>query len=558
MNRQQRRATGRTVAAKPSPLPPRSDLERMFVTAVERYRDGRFGEAEGLWRQLLALMPAEPQILGNLGAALRAQGKLEAAVEAYGQAIAAQPRMAEIHSNLGTALKDLGRLGEAVAAYRRAVAIDPGYAEAHSNLGTALAAQGEVEEAIAAYRRAVALRPDFAAAFSNILVTMPFAAQVIPQAILAEARRFGERFQPPAGMGPNTHPGHDRDPERRLRVGYLTPSLCAHVLAPYLEPVFQAHGRDRVSVHVYAQVPVPDAVTWRLKDLTDSWAFVHTRSDEEVAALIAADGIDILVDPMGHWSGNRLPVFARKPAPIQVAYLGQGLTTGLAAMDYVIGDRWLNQGGAMQRHAVEQVVELPGGFQVTRFAEAPAIGGLPMDANGTVTFASFNNPAKISDATLALWAAVLAAVPEARLMIKGNGLDRPEAQARLRERLRRGGIDDRRCDVRGRVAETAYLAAHDGADIMLDTAPFTGGRTTLDALWMGVPVVTLKAEPIHARYSYSHLARAGAPELVAESAADYVRIATELAADPARLRCYRRQLRPALLASSPNSRRRSG
>ena len=320
-----------------------------------------------------------------------------------------------------------------------------------------------------------------------------------------------------------------------------------------MEAVARRAGVGKASLYLRwttKEALLADAVTWRLKDLTDSWAFVHTRSDEEVAALIAADGIDILVDPMGHWSGNRLPVFARKPAPIQVAYLGQGLTTGLAAMDYVIGDRWLNQGGAMQRHAVEQVVELPGGFQVTRFAEAPAIGGLPMDANGTVTFASFNNPAKISDATLALWAAVLAAVPEARLMIKGNGLDRPEAQARLRERLRRGGIDDRRCDVRGRVAETAYLAAHDGADIMLDTAPFTGGRTTLDALWMGVPVVTLKAEPIHARYSYSHLARAGAPELVAESAADYVRIATELAADPARLRCYRRQLRPALLASS--------
>jgi len=552
MNRRRHRAAPK---AAPPKSPARPHLERMFAEAVRLQQDGRVAEAEALYRELLAVMPGEPHLLGNLGAALRSQGRLDDAIAAYRQAIAVKPDFAELHSNLGTALKDQGRLEDAVIAYGRAIAIKPDFAEAHSNLGTALAAQGEAAAAIAAYRRAIAIKPDFAAAFSNILVTLPFIPAVGAAAILDEARRFGARFEPP----PRFEPPEDRlaparprdpDPERRLRVGYLTPNLCTHVLAPYLEPVFRAHRRDLFSVHVYAQVPFPDGVTRHLQTLVDSWSFVHDRSDAEVAARIAADGIDILVDPMGHWSGNRLLVFARKPAPLQVAYLCQGVTTGLTAMDYAIGDAWLNEGGAMQRHSVEQVVELPGGFQVTSFGDAPPIGGVPMDDSGIVTLASFNNPAKISDDTLALWAAVMAAVPAARLMIKGNGLGRPEAQARLRDRLRRHGIGDGRCELWGQVAAADYLRIHDRVDIMLDTAPFTGGRTTLDALWMGVPVVTLVGEPVHARYSYSHLVRAGAAELAARTAGQYVAIAAELAGDPARLRRYRRSLRPALQAST--------
>ena len=288
-------------------------------------------------------------------------------------------------------------------------------------------------------------------------------------------------------------------------------------LAKNIEPVFKAHRRDRVSVHVYAHVPNSNEVTRRLEALADSWTFVHGLSDDQLAARIAGDGIDILVDPVGHWAGNRLLVSARKPAPIQVSYLSQGLTTGLSAMDYTIGDRWLNFDGAMQSFATEKVVELPGGFEVKALCWDLPVGEAPSMANGFITFASFNNPAKISDASLKLWAAVLDHVSEARLLIKGKWLDRPEKCAFLSKRLEEHGIPAERTDLRGFVLEGDHLEVHNLVDIALDTVPFTGGRTTVDALWMGVPVVSLAGETFISRMSGSIPHHAGLGNLAVDT-----------------------------------------
>ena len=288
----------------------------------------------------------------------------------------------------------------------------------------------------------------------------------------------------------------------------------------------------------------------RIKELADSWTFVHGLTDDQVAERIIEDGIDILVDPMGHWSSNRLSVFARKPAPIQVSYLCQNLTTGLSKMDYVIGDRWLNEGGVMQNFATERVVELDGGFQTTSYDHETPIGEVPSVAAGFVNFASFNNPAKISDASLKLWAAVLDHVSEARLLIKGKWLDRPEKRAFLSKRLEDFGIPAGGVDLLGLAPGPDHLGVHNRADIMLDTIPFSGGQTTIDALWMGVPVVTLIGDTVYGRFSYSHLARVGVPELAAKDEAEFIDIAAALAGDPDRLGHYRQTLRPALQASS--------
>jgi len=507
-------------------------------------RLGRFEAAVPRLRRAVVLAPERSEPHANLGLALLKQGQAEAAVACLRQAAALAPDNPEAHANLAAALQGLDRLDEAADSFRRALDLRPEAAGLRNDLGAVLSALGRLDEAVACFRRAVADDPEGRQGSSNLMVTLPFIGDA--DAVYAEARRFGARF---AGIEPLARIV-DPDPERPLRIGYLTPSLRTHALVPYLEPVFRAQRRLANSVHVYANVPDPDEVTWRLKDLVDSWTFVHDQSDDDVAARIAADGIDILIDPMGHWSGNRLPVFARRPAPVQVSYLCQGLTTGLAAIDYAIGDAWLNQGGAMRRHCVEQVVELPGGFQVTAFDDATVIGTPPIEANGFVTFGSFNNPEKLSDPCLDLWAAVLAAVPTSRLLIKGPGIERPALRSLLLERLARRGVAAERIETVGWIAGGGFLEVYNRVDIVLDTVPFSGGRTTVDALWMGVPVVTAIGDSVYGRYSYSHLARIGAPELAARDAAEYVALAAELAGDPGRLRRYREGLRPALDGSS--------
>jgi protein O-GlcNAc transferase len=518
---------------------------------AETFREqGLFDEAVASCHKSLAINPNFAEAHGNLGAALHGMKRLDEAIASYEKALAINPNLAKAENNLGGVFFELGKLDEAVASYHKALAITPDYAEAVMNLGMALSGLGRMDEAVSTYHKAISLKPDYTRAYSNLLITMQFMSNFKGADLFETAQRAGAVFEAPFGDRKTIRHANDPEPERRLRIGYLSPSLSEHVLAPYLEPVFKAHRRDKVSVHVYAHVPNPDGITWRLKELADSWTFVHGLSDEEVAALVVKDSIDILVDPMGHWGENRLLVFARKPAPIQVSYLCQGLTTGLPSMDYTIGDRWLNFDGAMQSIATEKVVELASGFQVVSCNKKTPIDDIPFETNGFITFSSFNNPAKISDASLRLWASILDALPTARLLIKGKWLDRSEKRLPLTSRLTDHGIPIKRVDMQGLIPGPDHLAAHNKTDIALDTTPFTGGQTTVDALWMGVPVVTLIGDTVYGRFSYSHVCRAGVMELAAHSETEFVEVATTLADDPDRLRHYRQTLRPALRESS--------
>lgn len=517
---------------------------------VALYDGGRLEEAAASYRRALEIKPDFVEAHNNLGNVLRDLGRLTEAEESCRTVLALQPNLAEAHNNLGNALRDLQRLEEAETCFLRAVAIKPDFVEAHSNLGGILRDLGRLDEAEARYRRALAIKPDSALAHSNLLITLALMPRYEGAAILAQAKCFGEVCEAPFRDRLKRRHRNTPDPERPLRVGFLSPSLTGHVLANDLEPVFRAHRREQVSVHVYAHVPRPDATTWRLKDLSDTWTFVHGLSDDQVAARIEQDGIDILVDPMGHWAGNRLMVFARKPAPIQVSYLCQGLTSGLAAMDYAIGDRWLNADGAMQAFAREKVIELANGFEVTHVRHTTAIGPPPAAAAGFITFGSFNNPSKISDPTLTLWGEVLRRQPTARLLLKGKSMDRPENRASLLRRLEAHGIAAERTDLLGFIVATDHMEAYNRVDIILDTLPFCGGRTTVEALWMGVPVLTRIGSTVVGRYGFSHVNRIGVPELAAVSDAAYVDSAVALANDLPRLHHYRHTLRDAMRASS--------
>lgn len=513
---------------------------------------GRFDGARAYLSMTLAMRPDKVEGYHNLGVALDALVRPREAHANLKRAIILQPGYADAHNALGVVSRKNGQIGKAEAQFRLALSIQPQLIDAYDNLAGLLKDASQLAEAVACYRRALAIQPDHARIRSNLLVTLPFMSDIDGPTLFAEARRFGDLAEEPflrdSAKGPRH--GNDRDPERRLRVGYLSPALSAHVLTPYIEPVLKAHRRDRVSVHVYAHVPQPDAMTWRLKEASDSWTFVHDLSDDAVAERIRRDGIDILVEPMGHWADNRLTVFARRPAPVQVSYLCQGMTTGLSSIDYVIGDPWLNAGGAMQRFATEQVVTLRNGFQVCAYDQEPPVAAPPCAAAGVVTFGSFNNPAKLSDESLRLWKRVLDRVADARLLVKGKGLELAQHRDRLAARLTEHGIPPERTATLGLLPGTEHLAAYNRIDIVLDTTPFTGGRTTVDALWMGVPVVTLVGDTILGRFSHSHLMRIGFPELVADTADRFVDIAASLAGDLSELRRYRTALRPAVHASS--------
>lgn len=524
--------------------------EACYGLATLLHAQQRSAEAETAFRQVLNLLPDHADTYKNLGILLQEQKRFQEAEAAFRQVLRLRPDHAEVCCRLAILLQGQKRFAEAETAFRQALRIKPDYAEACYNLGVFLQDVGRWQEAEDSYRQALTIQPDYALAHSNLLLLMANSASCTGAAILDHAKCFGDALQ---GLGRahalQSH-GNQADPDRKLRIGYLTPALTRHVLLSSLKPVIQAHRRDQVSVHVYAHVPQPDQQTRQLQSLADHWTFVHTLSDEQVAARIMADGIDILVDPMGHWANNRLPVFARKPAPIQVSYLCQGLTSGLSTMDYAIGDPWLNFDGAMQAFATEQVVELEHGFQVNILEDEPPIGGPPSATNGFVTFGSFNNPSKLSDKTLTLWGAVLAGQPGARLLLKSRELERPEHRSLLTSRMERHGLDPRRVALIGFVAEKDHLDWYNRMDIALDTLPFCGGRTTVDTLWMGVPVVSRIGETLVGRFSYSILARMGVPELVAHDDREFAAIAIALANDPSRLGYYRKNLRNAMKSSS--------
>ena len=582
MNRKQRRAQKSTPPA-PSQIV-RPAYQRIFEDALWLHQSGQLDKAESLYRQVLEMEPRHFECLhrlgmiacqkgdhfkaidlisraialndkvalyfSNLGVSQDRGGLPDAAIASYRRAVELQPQYVLALNNLGVLLHAQGLLGDAADCYRRILAVQPNDIAALNNLGNLLKDLGQAARAVACYRRALDSDPTFTEAASNIAVAVTLIAEWSADEAFAATKQAGACFDSLFGARQTQSHGNQRDPERRLRIGYLSPSLQNHVLAGNIEPLLRAHRRDRVAVHVYADVPHPDEVTRRLQGLADSWTFVHATPDAEVARRIMADGIDILINPIGHWAHNRLSVFALKPTPIQVSYLIQGLSSGMQSLDYAIGDPWINFDGAMQNYATENVVELPSGFQVTSFAKEWVIGDVPMMANGFVTFASFNNPTKLSDTTLELWAAVMARVPNSRLLIKGLMLDRAYSQGVLRQRLVALGIAPERVEMVGFLTADEHMELHNRVDIILDTTPFSGGRTTEDALWMGVPVVTLIGDTICGRISYSHLGRIGAPELAVHSKAEYVELAVGLAETPDRLRHYRKTLRKSFATSS--------
>jgi len=508
---------------------------------------GRFAQAEQALSRLVALRPDQAEAHKKLADVLHDLGRAEAAERSYRQALALRPEYAEACCNLGIVLKDLNRLEEAEQAYRRALELRPEFADAHLNLGNLLVRVGRPEEAERAFRRVLEIDPDSARAHSCVIFTMDLQARYDVRALQEERRQWYQRHGRQHAVAGLKH-GNSREPERRLRIGYVSADFRLHSAAYVFGPVIRGHARSSFEVLCYSGVPQEDDVTRSLRQAADRWYAVGGLGDEALSAQIRRDQVDILVDLSGHSAGNRLPVFSRKPAPVQVTAWGYSTGTGLATMDAFFADPVLVP-LEQRQHYAEEIIDLPCAVCYEPPAYLPELTPLPAPAAARVTFGCVNRLDKISDGVLVLWSRVLAALPGAGLLVKDAGLGDAAVRASFVARVARAGIAPERVRLEGRSTHAEHLKIYRDVDVGLDPFPHGGGVSTAEALWMGVPVVTRQGETPASRVSAAILTAAGMQEWIARSEDEYLRIALQWARALPRLAGVREGLRTRLHAS---------
>ena len=508
---------------------------------------GELAEAADCYRRALVLQPDRAEVHSNLGSALRSQGDLSAALACYRRALAMRPDAAEIHNNMGNALQQMGDLDAAIGCYQMAISLRPDFAEARNNLGKVYDDQGQLEQAIECYREAVRHQPQSARIHSNLLYALHFHPGSTPKSLYEEHRRWNELHANPLAGIWRPH-ANERSPERALRIGYLSPDFREHPVGRFLLPLLASHDPARYPIFCYASQVHDDAFTQRLRVHAEGWRNVFGLDDDQLAEQIRADGIDILVDLTMHMAGNRLLVFARKPAPVQVAYLAYCSTTGLDAMDYRLTSRDLDPPDFNDAWYRERSVRLPETYWCYEPGLAtPAVGDLPALRRGAITFGCLNNFCKVTETTLETWSRLMGIVDGSRLL-----LHCPVGSAR--ERVRRyfvmGGITSERLVFVDFAPLAQYFERYREIDIALDPFPYGGGTTTCDALWMGVPVVSLAGSTEVSRSGIELLSKVGLAELAVATTEQYVQTAADLALNLARLKELRMSLRQRM-AKSP-------
>ncbi|HYH43942.1 MAG TPA: tetratricopeptide repeat protein, partial [Burkholderiales bacterium] len=513
----------------------------------------RYAEAVDSCERALLAEPAHADAFYNRGNALQALRRDADAVASYDRALALRPDYAKAHTNRGNALYALKRYEEALAAYDRALALTPHAAEALSNRGNVLGSLGDLDEAIRSYRRALAVSPaDPRVHHALIFALLRSAADA--EDVRAQCAAFAECFE--HRSTPLEH-RNSAVPTRRLKVGYVSADFRAHSVAWHIAPVLENHDPQAVEVYCYFNHPDHDPMTERLMKLPVHWREVADLTDVAFASLVQQDGIDILVDLAGHTTHSRLVAFARRPAPLQVTWLGLPATTGLSSIDYRITDDSVDPVGRTEHYQSERLVRLsthacyqpPHALLCATARSAsgipensgrlPPVNDLPALSRGYVTFASFNELDKISPATCALWASVLREVPDSRLLV----VCEPSAAKRARERFIAAGISAERLKLEDKRPLADYLKLHNEVDVALDPFPFNGGTVTRNALWMGVPVITLAGTMPVSRVGLALMTQLGLDAFVAKTPDEYVQIAARCARDPGALAEIRRSLR---------------
>ncbi|MGD0797162.1 MAG: tetratricopeptide repeat protein [Acidobacteriaceae bacterium] len=519
------------------------------ILGALRQRNSRFSEAESFFRGALQAEPDFVDAWFNLGVMLKIRGDLTEAEASIRRAIALragfleahyglgeicyqggnfaeaevcyrttieiQPDLAVAHNNLAIVLRILNRPGESEASCRRALELNPRLAETWCSLGAALQDQGQLGEAAASYRRAVEIQPGLPVANHGLLFCLSHGGETDPEALFQEHLRFAQRFEVPLRAAWPQHP-NSRDPDRQLRIGFVSGDFRNHALAYFIEPIFSHLANDAgLSLHAYSNHAGEDAVTRRLRGHSVHWNEVFALSDEMLAAKIQSDAIDILVDLTGHTARTRLLSFARKPAPLQCGWIGYLGTSGLESIDYYLADRHFLPPGEFDRYFTEKIVYLPAVAPFQPGRDAPEVNPLPALTTGHLTFGSFCRISKLSPRVIALWSQLLRALPESRMII--GGMPRDGRHEVVSGWFKDEGIMPERLQFHPRSDSRSYFALHHRIDLCLDPFPFTGGTTTAHALWMGVPTLTLTGQAITGRLGPAILAHVGLDDFVART-----------------------------------------
>lgn len=532
-----------------------ADMENAALALVKRYPDSGFAwkslgaallaqgkDALHTLQRAAVLLPDDADSFNNLGNASLDSGDFVAAAESYQRALALKPDLSAAHCGLGAALRGHGRPDLAVASYRRALEIDSNFSIAHSNLGNALCDCRQLDAAVASLRRALEINPNYAEAFNNLLMVQQFMPGIARQELFAAHQRFGEQFETILKPHWPVH-ANERDPDKRLKIGYVSGDFRTHPVAYFIEPVLANHDKLQVEVFCYSNSVRQDSVTDRLTVKADHWIHCFNMSDDALAERIRADGIDILVDLSGHTARNRLLVFARKPAPIQITYLGYPGTSGLSAMDYRLTDRYAEPDS--DQYYTENLLRLPDSLWCYNPVEGmPEVTPLPALSNGYLTFGSFNNVNKVSNECIDLWAKLLRSVPTARLLMAT--VPEGEMRTRLTGQFKEQGIAAERIDFCGKLPFQEFQRKLQQVDVTLDPFPVNGATTTCESLWLGVPVLTLVGERFLSRAGLSVLSAACMPEFAAATQGAYIEMARSLADDIPGLAVLRASMRERL------------
>ena len=562
-------------AESPSLTQQSSGIQQALDLAIQHHSAGRLTEAESIYLQIMKADPNQPvavHLLGviafqvgkndmavdlinmaitldpgyadahsNLGNALQELGKLDDAVASYNKALAIKPDFADAYSNLGKALKKLKRLDEAMASYHKALEIRPDYAEAHNNLGNVLKDLGKLDEAVASYDRALAIKPNYVEAHSNLIFLQDFFPDIDQVSQQKERERWNSNFILPLHKNIEPH-NNDKNPERLLRIGYVSADFRSHSAHAGFGPLIIDHDRNNFEVICYDATIVSDDVSATLRAAATHWRYIKNMSDAELANTMRNDAIDILVDLSGHTHGNRLKVFGYKPAPLQLSGIGH-LAPGISTIDYRLTTAQITP-PVEENIYPEKPIYLDTYFGFTPPPDTLPVIPPPCLQNGFITFGFFGRFSKTSDETFALWAKILQGIPDSQLLLKYKELDDPDTRKKINEMFSGLGIDEERLILLGKTDQQGHLEAHNRVDIVLDTAPHGGGITTLESLWMGVPVIGLMdATKAVCRLIDCIVRPVGLQDWVAHNGEEYCAIATQWAGRTEELAQIRQQLR---------------
>ncbi|MGV2288339.1 tetratricopeptide repeat protein [Trinickia sp. YCB016] len=565
-----------------NPMPAAGRLPQPIEVGLAHQQAGRLAEAAAVYKQILAVQPNHPDALhllglvaylegnyaastelimralghreseifyGNLGNAFAALSKHAAAAECFRCAIALKPDYIHAHNNLGNMLRECGQYDAAVQSLKTVIALKPDHAEAYNNLANVLVDLGDLDAAIDAYRKAIALRPDLLTTRSNLLFILSYRESLAPSDYLAQALDFGRVATAQARPWSGWHVPLASRRDGPLRVGLVSGDFKVHPTGIFIESILAHVDTIRIELVAYPTQRIEDELTARIKPRFAAWTNLASLTDEAAARRIRDDRIDILVDLSGHMNHNRLPLFAWRPAPVQASWLGYFASTGLPAMDYVIGDAHVLP-AASESQFSERLWRLPDSYLCfTPPEENVAVGTPPLAARGHVTFGCFNHLMKMNDTVVAVWARILHAVPGSRLFLKAKQLDDAATRNETLRRFAAVGIGAERLILEGRSPRHEYFEAYNRVDIALSPFPYPGGTTSVEGLWMGVPVLCRRGDRFLANICTSLLHSAGLEEWIAADNDDYVAKAIAFARDPERLAALRGSLRATLLAS---------